>query len=76
MSVFLDFFNAFDGVWEKGLIFKLSQNDIFSDLLDILSDFLRDRKQRVVLRSQKSKCQRRRSQRFNFGTIVVLNLYE
>ena len=76
MSVFLDIFNAFDEVWQKVLIFKLSQNDIFSDLLDILSDFLSDRKQRVVLHSQKSKCQRRRSSRFNFGTIVVLNLYQ
>ena len=76
MSVFLDIFNAYDEVWQKGLIFKLSQNDIFSDLLDILSDFLSDRKQRVVLHSQKSKCQHRRSSRLNFGTIVVLNLYE
>ena len=56
MSVFLDIFNAFDELWQKGLIFKLSQNDIFNDLLDILSDFLSDRKQRIVLHSQKSKC--------------------
>ena len=53
-SVFLDISKAFDKVWHKGLIFKLSQNGISGNLLDILSDFLSDRKQRVVLNGQKS----------------------
>ena len=52
-SVFLDISKAFDKVWHKGLIFKLSQNCISSNLLDFLSDFLSDRKQRVVLNGQK-----------------------
>ena len=53
-SVFLDISKAFDKVWHKELIFKLSQNGISGNLLDILSDFLSDRKQRVVLNGQKS----------------------
>ena len=53
-SVFVDISHAFDKVWHKGLIFKLSQNGISGKLLDILSDFLSDRKQRVVLNGQKS----------------------
>ena len=53
-SVFQDTSKAFDKVWRKGLIFKLSQNGISGNLLDVLSDFLSDRKQRVVLNSQKS----------------------
>ena len=39
----------------KELIFKLSQNGISGNLLDILSDYLRDRKQRVVLNGQHSR---------------------
>ena len=56
-SVFLDISKAFDKVWHKGLIFKLSQNGISGNLQDILSDFLSDRKQRVVLNGQKSTCE-------------------
>ena len=41
-SVFLNFSKAFDKVWHKGLIFKLSQNGIPGNLPDILSDFLSD----------------------------------
>ena len=53
-SVFLDISKVFEKVRHKGLIFKLSQNGISGNLLDILSDFLNDRKQRVVLNGQKS----------------------
>ena len=41
----LDFSKAFDKLWHKGLIFKLSPNGISGNLLEILSDFLSDRKQ-------------------------------
>ena len=51
-SVFLVIFKSFDKVWHEGLIFKLKQNEISGELLRILSDFLRIRKQRVVLNSQ------------------------
>ena len=53
-SVFLDIFKAFDKVWHEEIIFKLQQNSIPDDLLNILSDFLRNRKQRVTLNGQSS----------------------
>ena len=52
--VFPNISKAFDKVWHKVPIFKLSQNGISGNLLDILSDFLSDTKQRVVLNGQKS----------------------
>ena len=51
-SVFLDISKAFDKVWHEGVIFKLKQNGISGDLLNILTDFLSNRKQRVVLNGQ------------------------
>ena len=48
-SVFLDISKAFNKVWHDGLIFKLKQNGISGNLLNLLSNFLRNRKQRVVL---------------------------
>ena len=53
-SVFLDISKAFDKVWHDGLIFKLKQNGMFGNLLNLLSNFLRNRKQRVVLNGQSS----------------------
>ena len=53
-GVYLDISKAFDKVWRKGLTFKLSWNGISGNLLHILSDFLRDRKQRVALNGKKS----------------------
>ena len=53
-SVFLDISKAFDKVWHEGVIFKLKQNGISGDLLNILTDFLSNRKQRVVLNGQVS----------------------
>ena len=53
-SVFLDICKAFDKVWYEGLIFKLKQNSISGELLHVLSNFLSNRKQRVVLNGQKS----------------------
>lgn len=49
--VFLDRFQAFDKVWHEDLLFKLKQNDISGNLLSVYTDFLKDGKQRVVLRS-------------------------
>ena len=43
-SVFLDISKAFDKVCHEGIIFKLKQNGISDDFLNILSDFLRSRK--------------------------------
>ena len=53
-SVFLDISKPFDKVWHAGIIFKLKQNGISDDLLNILSDFLRNTKQRVTLNGQSS----------------------
>ena len=48
-GVFLDISKAFDKVWHEGLIFKLKQNGISGNLLNLLCDFLRNRKQKVLL---------------------------
>ena len=53
-SVFLDISKAFYKVWHEGIIFKLKQNGISGDLLNILTDYLSKRKQRVVLNGQVS----------------------
>ena len=53
-SVFLDISKAFDNVWHDGLIFKPKQNGISGSLLNLLSNFLKNRKQRVVLNRQTS----------------------
>ena len=52
-GVFLDISKAFE-VWHEGLVFKLKHNDISGNLLNIFEDFLRNRKQRVVLNGQTS----------------------
>ena len=51
-GVFLDIPKAFDKVWYKGLILKLSLNGMSGNLLKLLHDFLYCRKQRVVLNGQ------------------------
>ena len=50
--MFLNISKAFDKVWHNGLIFKLYRNGISEDVINILRDFLRNRKQRVVLNGQ------------------------
>ena len=53
-GVFLDVSKAFDKVWHKGHINKLKQNGIGGPLMKISTDFLKSRKQRVVLNGQHS----------------------
>ena len=53
-AVFLDNSNAFGKVWHQGLLCKLKQNSISGSSLETLTDFLKDRKQRVVLNGQSS----------------------
>ena len=48
-AMFLDISKAFDKVWYDGLLFKLKQNGIEGELLSVLTDYLSDRHQRVVL---------------------------
>ena len=52
-GVFLDILKAFDKVWHQGH-YKLRQNGISGELLNILTDFLDDKTQRVILNSQYS----------------------
>ena len=54
MAVFLDISKAVDKVWPQGLLYKLNQNGILGNLLETLTDFLKDQKQRVVLDGQNS----------------------
>ena len=51
---FLDISKAFDKVWHQGLHYKLRQNGISGELLNILTDFLDTRTQRVILNGQYS----------------------
>ena len=53
-SVFLDIYKAFDKVWHEGIIYKLKQYGISDDLLNILSDFLRNTKQGVMFNGHSS----------------------
>ena len=53
-GIFLDISKAFNKVWHEDLIFKLKQNGISGSLLNLLCDFLRNRKQRVLLNRQVS----------------------
>ena len=51
-SVYLDISKAFDRVWHGGLIYKLKQCGVSGQLLCLIQDFLRNRKQRTVLNGQ------------------------
>ena len=51
-GLFLDISKAFGKVGHVGLISKLRKNDICGDMINILNDFLTNRKQRIVLSGQ------------------------
>ena len=53
-SVFLDISKAFDKVWHEGLLFKFKQNGLWGNLLNAITDFLCQRKQRTVSNGQHS----------------------
>ena len=55
--VFCDISKAFDRVWHKGLIFKLRENGIDDKLLGWISNYLNNRKQKVVLQTGTSSLQ-------------------
>ena len=48
-AVFLDISKAFDKVWHEGLLHKLNCSGVDGNLLNLLSSFLSNRFQRVVL---------------------------
>ena len=51
-TIFLDISKAFDKVWHKRHIYKLRQCGFTENLLTLLTDFVGNRKQRVVLNGQ------------------------
>ena len=53
-GVLLNISKAFHKVWHEGLIYKLHQEGIPGELLNILIDYLNNRKQRVILNDQSS----------------------
>ena len=53
-AIFLGISKAVDKVWHKGLFYKLHQYGFSGNLLALLTDFLSNRKQRVVLNGQHS----------------------
>ena len=54
-ALFLDISKAFDKVWHDGLIFKLKANGISGSLLKFFTNYLSNRKQRVVLNGIESE---------------------
>ena len=54
-AVFLDFSKAFDKVWHEGLLYKLECNGISGNLLNLIRNFLSNRKQRVLLKGKNSE---------------------
>ena len=53
-GVFLDITKVFDKVWHEVLLFRLKQNGISGNLLNVITNFLYQRKKRVVLNGQHS----------------------
>ena len=51
-GIFLYISKAFDKVWHDGLIFKLHQNGICGEVINILENVLSDRKQTVAFNGQ------------------------
>ena len=48
-AIFCDISKAFDRVWHRGLLYKLRREEITGSLLQWFSNYLHDRRQRVVL---------------------------
>ena len=51
---FFEISKAFDIVWDEGIVHKLKSNRISGNLLSLLTDSLRNRKERVILNDQSS----------------------
>ena len=54
-GIFLDLSKAFDKVWHDGIIFKLKAYGVEGELLSLLKNYLKNRRQRVVLNGQTSE---------------------
>ena len=53
-GVFLDLSKAFDKVWHEGLLYKIKNNGINGNALQLIESFLHNRRQRVILNGQSS----------------------
>ena len=53
-GVFLDLSKAFDKVWHEGLLYKIKNNGINCNALQLIESFLHNRHQRFVLNDQSS----------------------
>ena len=56
-ALFLDISKAFDKVWHEGLISKLRELGFGGNILSLLTTFLKDRRQKVVLNGLESDWQ-------------------
>ena len=84
LSITHEIYQSFDNGFEvrgifldisKGLIFKSKQNGVTGNLLNILIDFLKERKKRVVLNGQHSKWSNKPQGSRSPGSTSFLNLY-
>ena len=53
-AVFLDISKAFDKVWHEGTLFKLKTYGVNGEALTLLTNYLHERYQRVVLNGKNS----------------------
>ena len=77
-SVFLDIPKAFDEVRHDGVLFKLTQNGISGNLLNLLEDFFKGKEttrspQRASLYMEKYQCWS--TSRFHPWSFVVFDLH-
>ena len=56
-GVFLDTSKAFEKVWHGEILFKLKTYDVNGEVLTLLTNYLHERYQRVVLNGQTSSCE-------------------
>ena len=77
-GVFLDISKVFDEVWHESLIFKFRQNGISGNLLNLLCDFLRNRKQKLLLnwQSQTGLILEQVFPKFHTWSIIVFSIYQ
>ena len=74
-GVFLDILKAFDIVWHEGLIYKLTQSGVEGNLLDTLTNFLSEKKQRVVLNNQNGQILKQGSLKVQFWDHYFCMIY-
>ena len=76
-GIFLDISKAFDKVWhDDELILKLRQNGICGGMINILEDFLSDKKKRVVLNAQCLSWADIHAADPFFETFFIFNIYQ